>query len=218
MASGLLLNTQKLQRRRFFHLVVNCFQKAAFQNPTFSKRPEGAGQIWAQAVSGPFVLLYSEAMAPKRKGGSGKCSPSAGHHSAASASSGGKHPTGLVTSSGGKHSTGPFVKKRLRLRPDRRAETAARKRYHAGNWKTWKPLMRRRVLVKTSQLEDRAYTAKKKEDAIKAEIVKKAHAEMADIKATLARQSFRIRRARSEPERDLALEQAAQLLKEIELG
>ena len=78
--------------------------------------------------------------------------------------------------------------------------------------------MRRRVLVKTSQLEDRAYTAKKKEDAIEAEILKKAHAEMADTKATLARQSFRIRRARSEPERDLALEQAAQLLKEIELG
>ena len=164
------------------------------------------------------MLLYSEAMAPKRKGGSGKCSPSAGHHSAASASNGGKHPTGLVTSSGGEHSTGPFVKKRLRLRPDRRAETAARKRYHAGNWKTWKPLMRRRVLVKTSQLEDRAYTAKKKEDAIEAEILKKAHAQMADTKATLARQSFRIRRARSEPERDLALEQAAQVLKEIELG
>ena len=164
------------------------------------------------------MLLYSEAMALKRKGGSGKCSPSAGHHSAASASSGDKHPTGLVTSSGGKHSTGPFVKKRLRLRPDRRAETAARKRYHAGNWKTWKPLMRRRVLVKTSQLEDRPYTAKKKEDAIEAEILKKAHAQMADTKATLARQSFRIRRARSEPERDLALEQAAQLLKEIELG
>ena len=78
--------------------------------------------------------------------------------------------------------------------------------------------MRRRVLVKTSQLEDRAYTAKKKEDAIKAEIVKKAHAEMADIKATLARQSFRIRRARSEPERDLELEQAAHFLKEIKSG
>ena len=53
---------------------------------------------------------------------------------------------------------------------------------------------------------------------IEVEILKKAHAERADIKATLARQSFRIRRARSEPERDLALEQAAQLLKEIELG
>ena len=59
---------------------------------------------------------------------------------------------------------------------------------------------------------------KKKEDAIEIEILKKAHAEKADIKATLARQSFRIRRAKSEPERDLALEQAAQLLKEIELG
>ena len=59
---------------------------------------------------------------------------------------------------------------------------------------------------------------KKKEDAIEVEILKKAHAERADIKATLARQSFRIRRAKSEPERDLALEQAAQLLKEIELG
>ena len=119
------------------------------------------------------MLVYSEAMAPKRKGGSGKCSPTAGHHSAASASSGGKHPTGLVTSSGGKHSTGPFVKKRLRLRPDRRAETAARKRYHAGNWKTWKPLMRRRVLVKTGQLEDRAYTAKKRRMRSKLKFLRK---------------------------------------------
>ena len=38
------------------------------------------------------MLLYSEAMAPK-------CSPSAGHHSIASASSGGKHPPGLAANS-----------------------------------------------------------------------------------------------------------------------
>ena len=118
MASGLVLITQKLQRRRFFHLVVNCFQKAAFQNPTFSKRPEGAGRIWVQAVSGPFVLLYSEAMAPKRKGGSGKCSPSAGHHSAASASSGGKHPTG----SGSQHSTATVMEPAKKRRVDSEQE------------------------------------------------------------------------------------------------
>merc|ERR1711893_139744 len=105
------------------------------------------------------------------------------------------------------------MKKRLRLRPDRRAETAARKKYHPGNWKTWTPIMRRKLTEKTSQLADRAYAAKRK--------MKKAHkqilSEMAAIKESLGRQSIRLRRARSEPERDLALEQTAQLVNEIVL-
>ena len=60
------------------------------------------------------MLLYSEAMAPRRKGGSRKCSPSAGHHAAASASSGGKHPT----RGGNQHSTATAVEPAKKRRVD----------------------------------------------------------------------------------------------------
>ena len=76
--------------------------------------------------------------------------------------------------------------------------------------------MRRKLTEKTSQLADRAYAAKRKMDnAIRAH--KQILSEMAAIKESLGRQSIRLRRARSEPERDLALEQTAQLVNEIVL-
>ena len=76
--------------------------------------------------------------------------------------------------------------------------------------------MRRKLTEKTSQLADRAYAAKRKMDnVIRAH--KQILSEMAAIKESLGRQSIRLRRARSEPERDLALEQTAQLVNEIVL-
>ena len=78
--------------------------------------------------------------------------------------------------------------------------------------------MRRKLTEKTSQLEDRAYAAKRKMDnVIRVEAHKQILSEMAAIKESLGRQSIRLRRARSEPERDLALEQTAQLVNEIVL-
>ena len=74
--------------------------------------------------------------------------------------------------------------------------------------------MRRKLTEKTSQLEDRAYAAKRKMEKAHKQIL----SEMAAIKESLGRQSIRLRRARSEPERDLALEQTAQLVNEIVLG
>ena len=78
--------------------------------------------------------------------------------------------------------------------------------------------MRRKLTEKTSQLEDRAYAAKRKMDnVIRVEAHKQILSEMAAIKESLGRQNIRLRRARSEPERDLALEQTAQLVNEIVL-
>ena len=78
--------------------------------------------------------------------------------------------------------------------------------------------MRRKLTEKTSQLADRAYAAKRKMDnVIRVEAHKQILSEMAAIKESLGRQSIRLRRARSEPERDLALEQTAQLVNEIVL-
>ena len=73
--------------------------------------------------------------------------------------------------------------------------------------------MRRKLTEKTSQLADRAYAAKRKMEKAHKQIL----SEMAAIKESLGRQSIRLRRARSEPERDLALEQTAQLVNEIVL-
>ena len=69
--------------------------------------------------------------------------------------------------------------------------------------------MRRKLTEKTSQLADRAYAAKRHKQIL---------SEMAAIKESLGRQSIRLRRARSETERDLALEQTAHLVNEIVLG
>ena len=78
--------------------------------------------------------------------------------------------------------------------------------------------MRRKLTEKTSQLADRAYAAKRKMDnVIRVEAHKQILSEMAAIKESLGRQSIRLRRARSEPGRDLALEQTAQLVNEIVL-
>ena len=78
--------------------------------------------------------------------------------------------------------------------------------------------MRRKLTEKTSQLEDRAYAAKRKMDnVIRVEAHKQILSEMAAIKESLGRQSIRLRRARSETERDLALEQTAHLVNEIVL-
>ena len=73
--------------------------------------------------------------------------------------------------------------------------------------------MRRQLTEKTSQLADRAYAAKRKMEKAHKQIL----SEMAAIKESLGRQSIRLRRARSEPERDLALEQTAQLVNKIVL-
>ena len=73
--------------------------------------------------------------------------------------------------------------------------------------------MRRKLTEKTSQLADRAYAAKRKMEKAHKQIL----SEMAAIKESLGRQIIRLRRARSEPERDLALEQTAQLVNEIVL-
>merc|ERR1712079_971295 len=79
-------------------------------------------------------------------------------------------------------------------------------------------IMRRKLTEKTSQLADRAYAAKMKMDnVIRVEAHKQILSEMAAIKESQGRQSIRLRRARSEPERDLALEQTAQLVNEIVL-
>ena len=79
--------------------------------------------------------------------------------------------------------------------------------------------MRRKLTEKTSQLADRAYAAKRKMDnVIRVEAHKQILSEMAAIKESLGRQSIRLRRARSEFERDLALEQTAHLVNEIVLG
>ena len=74
--------------------------------------------------------------------------------------------------------------------------------------------MRRKLTEKTSQLADRAYAAKRKMEKAHKQIL----SEMAAIKESLGRQSIRLRRARSETERDLALEQTAHLVNEIVLG
>ena len=69
-----------------------------------------------------------------------------------------------------------------------------------------------------SKLEERAYATKWKKDYVKrVEAHKQILSELVAIKESLGRQSIRLRRARSEPSRDLALEQTAQLVNEIVL-
>ena len=70
-----------------------------------------------------------------------------------------------------------------------------------------------------SKLEERAYATKWKKDYVKrVEAHKQILSELVAIKESLGRQSIRLRRARSETERDLALEQTAHLVNEIVLG
>ena len=88
----------------------------------------------------------------------------------------------------------------------RRAETRARKNAKYSNWKTWKPLVRRRLNGKTSISADRKHfydTNEAKKNCLQ------------EVVTGIFEHASEIRKARNEPLRDLALERAGKWLREI---
>ena len=116
-------------------------------------------------------------------------------------------------SSGCQHSAGKAAvsatkrwRARNRTSASRRAETRARKNKKYSNWKTWKPLVRRRLNGKTSISADRKHfydTNEAKKNCLQ------------EVVTGIFEHASEIRKARNEPLRDLALERAGKWLREI---